>query len=282
MYNILSFSIIIISLIIIIVIISRKFPALANLDIDTVKSEKETKMKERIISNRLKRNIIKWLSKAQKFSQPIFKNIGVLFTWLYKKSVNLREKYKEESKLPETDIRKKTEVLFFDYEELEKKNEIDEAEKKLIEIIGLESKNIKAFKELGRLYVMKKNFTEAKETIKHSIKLLEAEEEEYNTQNNGDAKQIMEKPFDFNTEKGSAYLTLSLVCQSMENMEEADEFIKQALQIEPNNPRYLDTWLEISIIKKDKLAAEEAIERLEQANPENQKLGELKAKINEL
>lgn len=282
MYNLLSFSIIIISLIIIIVIVSRKFPALANLDINTVKSEKETKMKKRIIGNRLKRNIIKWFSRLQKIGRPILEHIGIFFAWVYKKLIDLREKYKEESKLPEIDIRKRTEILFVDYEELENKNELDEAEKKLIEIIGLESKNIKAFKELGRLYVMKKNFVEAKETIKHLIKLLEAEEDEYNAQCNSDSRQIIEKPFDFNIEKSSAYLTLSLICQSIGGLEEADEFIKQALQIEPNNPRYLDTWLEISIIKKDKPAADEAMERLEQANPENQKLEELKARIKEL
>jgi hypothetical protein len=57
---------------------------------------------------------------------------------------------------------------------------------------------------------------------------------------------------------------------------------RKALEIEPNNPRYLDTILEISIIKKDKVLANETYKRLKEVNPENQKLAEIKEEIAEL
>ena len=44
------------------------------------------------------------------------------------------------------------EELFLEGQEKDKGEEYDEAEKKYIEIISLDSKNIKAFKMLGRLY----------------------------------------------------------------------------------------------------------------------------------
>ena len=75
MYNIIPLLLILISLSVIIVIVARKFTVLANLDVANIPAEKEAKFKERIISNRLKRNIIQWSAKFSRLIQPV--SIGV-------------------------------------------------------------------------------------------------------------------------------------------------------------------------------------------------------------
>jgi len=283
MYDLLPFSIVVISLIVTIYIVVRKFPALASLDINTVQEEKEIRIKERIVSNRLKRNIVKWGTRIQKFFIPIIDLIKKLFINLYKKLISLKDKYKEDAIRAEVDVKQKINSLFLEFDDLEKDGSLDEAEKRLIEVIGLESKNIRAFKELGQLYVAKKNYVEARESFKHLIKLLEMEEESESQAIEGDVNVNINKTvIDYKTEKGSVYLHLALVNQYLENYEEAAVYIALALGVEPNNPRYLDTWVEISIIKKDKATALEAWERLAKANPENQKLEEIKDRIEEL
>ena len=49
-------------------------------------------------------------------------------------------------------------------------------EKIYIEIIGLDSQNIKAFRELGQIYFQRKEYEEAKQTLEHILKLQEDEE----------------------------------------------------------------------------------------------------------
>ncbi|MBI3626728.1 tetratricopeptide repeat protein, partial [Candidatus Uhrbacteria bacterium] len=56
----------------------------------------------------------------------------------------------------------------------------------------------------------------------------------------------------------------------------------KAVKIEPNNPKYLDQLLEMSIITRDKETAEDVLGRLEAVNPGNQKLTEFRQRIEEL
>ncbi|MEA3398159.1 MAG: hypothetical protein U9R06_00245, partial [Patescibacteria group bacterium] len=78
------------------------------------------------------------------------------------------------------------------------------------------------------------------------------------------------------------YFEMSLVCRAMDNLQGSLVNISQALKLEPNNPRYLDAKLEISIMNKDKISALDAYEKLAEVNPENQKLKELKGQVDEL
>src|SRR3990167_8649123 len=152
MYNIIPLILILISFGIIIFIVIKKFPALANLDIENMPAEKEAKFKERIIGNRLKRNLVKWNSKVSRVVKPVGEASGDLAKWVNKRLVELRDSYKKELEINNLDLNNKTNQLFREAEDLVKKEESGEAEKKLIEIIGLDNRNIKAFRMLGDLY----------------------------------------------------------------------------------------------------------------------------------
>jgi len=57
------------------------------------------------------------------------------------------------------------------------------------------------------------------------------------------------------------------------------EAAHQAVYLEPENPHYLDNLLEVSIIVGDQKLAKKIFARLEEVNPENNKLGAFKARI---
>jgi len=262
MYNIIPLILILISLSVIIVIIVRKFSALASLDVENIPAEKEAKFKERIISSRLKRNIIKWSAKLSRSVKPIGYLISKFFKWSYNKLNELKEDYKNKEILTDSGHEQRIKRLFAEAEEFKKENDLTALEKKYIEIIGLDSKNIKAFKALAQLYFERQDHEEAEQTFEHILKLKE---------DNEDAHDFSQTYFD-----------LALVCQAMNNTKKATANIKKALNIEPNNPRYLDTMLEISIINKDKPLALDAYKKLAEVNPDNQKLAEFKKQIDEL
>jgi len=231
-------------------------------DVDNIPAEKEARVKERIISSRLKRNIFKWSSRMTKVFRFLGEKLGIFSKWVYNKLHELKESYGAEIFLPTADKEKKIGELSVEAEEMIGEDNFKEAEKRLIEIIGLDSQNIEAFKNLGNLYFENKNYEDARQTFAHTLKL---------TKDNGNNEEIAEINFD-----------LSLVNRDDGRLDEALKEIKESLRTAPNNPRYLDIMLEISIMKKDKVLALDAYDKLAQANPDNQKLKDLKKQIDGL
>lgn len=257
MYNIIPLILMLISLGIIIFIVVRKFPVLANVDVENIPKEKEAKFKEKIIIGQLKRNIVKWSSKITKLARPLGAAISNFFHWALDKLHEIKEGYKNETVLKEADIDKKIASSLDEAKDLVAKDDFETAEKKLIEAINLDNKNIEAFKALGELYFRKKSYNEASQTLKHVLKLTKGQD-------------------------SGAYFDLSLVYKEMGDYDSALANISNALKIEPNSPRHLDALLEISIMNKDKISALKAHKKLKEVNPENQKLEELKRQIDEI
>ena len=57
---------------------------------------------------------------------------------------------------------------------------------------------------------------------------------------------------------------------------------KEALKLQPNNPKLLDLLLKISIMVKDKKIANSTLKLLKLADPENQKIQDLENEVNGL
>jgi len=286
MYNIIPILLILISLSVIIVIVSQKFSVLAALDVDSIPAEKEAKFKERIISNRLKRNLVKWTAKFSVVSAPLVKATGNFFVSKLQKLLEAKSNYRTHANLDAEQI---IEQLFSQAEELTKRGDLDAAEKKYIEVIGCDSKNVKAFKELGQIYFEKKEFEEAKQTFEHILKLKQ-DEDIYGQLaqiarakgNLNEAREEYLKSINLNKQNAQTHFNLSEVYRAMGKGKEALASLKKALKMEPANPRYLDTMLEISIIIKDKALALDAYGKLLKVNPENNKLAEIKRQIDEI
>lgn len=272
MFNILPLVLILLALSTIIFIVVRKFSVLANLDVETIPAEREAKFKERIIGNKIKRSFYKYFNRFFRFLSPLGGKINELFKLIYKKLLDFKESNKEEEKIKVEDTEQAIIRMFAEADNFIKDENFDEAEKRYIEIISLDSKNIVAFKKLAKVYFDRKDFNEAKQTYNHVLKLLEKDL--------GELSEAQSE--DQNTQISEIYFELAKTEKEIGNNEEAQKAIQEALTNEPNNPRYLDTLIEISIINKNKEIARDALKRLKKANPENQKLTDIKKQIDEL
>ena len=287
MYNLIPLILIFASLAVIIYIAVRKFPALASLDAANIPAEKEARIKERILSSRLKRTILKWNVKFGKLWRPLASAFTNSSRWLYHRLIDLKEGYKMNPVVPPEEVEKNIQVLFEEADNLRRQNELALVEKKLIEIISFEPKSIKAFKQLAQLYFERKELEEAKQTFEHILKLHEGDEEAYeglaqiatNSGNLDIASEEYLASLGFDKQRSQTLYNLALVYEQMNNQTEALNTVKQALILEPMNPRYLDTALRLSIMLKDKEIALESYEDLKQSNPDNQKLVEFKEQI---
>ena len=280
MYNIIPLILILLGLSVIIVIVIRKFSVLAALNVETIQAEREANFKEKIISSRLKRNFYKYWNRLLKVTRPLGSGLGNFFKWLHNRLIEFKESNRPEPVASLND-EQKVARLFTDAEEMVKAENFDRAEKNYIEIISLDKKNIKAFRGLGKLYFSRKDFHEARQTFEHVLKLCEKAlaEDGHLSGRTGENEQATGEMMNA---LAATYYDIALVCESTANPDGAAKNADNAIKLEPNNPRYLDFKVGISIIRKDKIAALDAYQKLLAVNPENQKLAEFEEKIKEL
>lgn len=256
-YNIIPLIIIIVSLVIIIVIVIRKFPSLAAVDTSSVIEIKEAEVKHRLLKDRLKRKILSIMERTKRITTPLWLWIKDVFSDLYKRTVELEKKYQKEKReepLGETvDTKQKIRGLLNDAESLIDDEDYKEAEKKLIEIISLDKRNIEAYKRLAEIYFKQKQYGQSEEILRHLLRM--------------------------DPENDSFYLQLGEIAQEKGNNELALEYFQKAIDLAPNHPKNLDHLLEIAIILGKQKIAKNTFKKLKEVNPENRKLEEFKEKI---
>ncbi len=263
----LAISLIIISFLIILFIILKKFPALAILDVDKMPQEKESQFKEKIIRQRLERDISKASSLIAKLWQYLNNVFAQLFLSPYQKLKKVKENYLRNKKISYSDRQERIGRLLSNAQQAIKDEDYKQAEADLIEIISLDAKNIKSFFLLGSVYFQQKDYHQALATWQHSLKLF---------------SQLKKEKIETNILKQEILFELALSSLSLQELDQAQDYLEEALEIEANNPRFLDLIFDLSIIKKDKERANLYYQRLMEVNPENMKLVELKKQIDEL
>jgi len=251
------------SLGVVVFLIIKSFPKLSRIDTSTISSEKQAEVKSSLMEERLERKFKQAGGLVEKVFKPVF---NVIFESLTKfreiiktraKHYAERSKAKKEPSLEDREnIRQKVNKLFTEAEEFYKNEDWSEAEKKYLEIISLDMKNIEAYEKLGWAYFEMKDHEHAKETFEFIKKI--------------------------NPKDSEIYYGLGKICLELDKKEEALINFKEAVMLSPNNPKTLDALLDTAITLKDKYLANSTYDKLKQVNPENQKLEELKNRIIEL
>ena len=264
MSNLAFVLIILLAAIIIIIIIARHFPALAVLDVDNIPEEKERQVKEKIIRDRISRKF----SFFNNLSKKISKISDRIYNFFQSKLLELQKKnqeIQEEKHLLNVSLMEKNKILFSQVEDLLKNENWEGAEKKLIDIISLDDKNFLAFFELGEVYRIEEKWQEAKQTLSYANKLAEVFPEKVSK-----------------NELANLNYSLALINKELNDLSEAKDGLLKSLEIDPNNPRYLDLMLDLCIIKKEKLSALKYLEKIKEINPDNNNISKWAEETNSL
>lgn len=244
---------------VVLAIIFRKFSVLASLDMNSVPQEQQDRKKEDIVEMRLRRKIEAIKKGFLKVWKPLAKFVAAVASRLYQTVMNLEKKYQAgaESVSEAIEInQQKVLSLLNEADGLVKGDDLAAAEKKLIEVIGLDHRNLEAYKRLGQIYLMQKEYEHAIESLQHALKLDEKE--------------------------AAIYGEISEVYGMIDDKEKALMYIKEAVKRDSKNPKYIDAWVEKSINTGDKFSAEQALRKLKKVNPENQKIKEYKQTVKEM
>ena len=290
-----GFIIIAICAAIIIFIIVRKIPKLRIIDVDSMVGEKQAKIKEELLWQRVARKVKERSEPLIGAGSDIKKNTQGFLTDLQDKAKNLEQRYAAERRAskpikvkPGTED--KLSNLLEEAKRLAGEDNLAEAEEKYIEVISLDHHNVGAYQGLANIYIKNKNYIQAKETLDFIVKMGKADEKTYSmlgeiSYKDGSYKEAEEYykiVLGLNKNIAQYHIDLAKVYISMENRENAQRSLKNAHEIEPKNPKTLDLLLENSIILGNKDEAKEYLKEFKILNPENPKLDEWKSKIKDL
>ena len=270
-------------------LVVRRFPDLKNLDINSLPEVRNQAVRSKILKQKFERQSSQMKKGIFKALSPV-KSASKIFSHRLKKLVeDLEEKYSFHNDDQE-DNQKTSETLLGEAEAALKNEETEIAEKKLIEILAKDRKNVKAYEFLGELYFNNKQYDQAEEVYKYLLKLHAVKDSAYDKLGRIAMKKekFEEAEIDFlssldvNNKVAAYYDDLAQVYRAVKKDEQALDCYLRAVTIEPNNPKYLDQLIEYSIKIGDKGLARRTYNQLKKINPENGKLSDFEASIEKM
>jgi tetratricopeptide (TPR) repeat protein len=287
------------SLLTMLVVVIRKVPQLSLLDVENAPEIKEEKKKMEFLKKRVEARADKTRKERRAEWQPVvaqFTRIQSAFRQYVGNIERMiaREKVRVERRIARRptahaqgeDLRTMLQEGGFAYDQ----GDWETAEKKYLAVIRLDAKNKEAYLGLGNVYRKQGQSTEARETYAFvaqldpnddavRVKLAELAEEAGDT---AEAIRQYEAAVVLNANLAPRFGKLGELLSGIGQYQTASEAARQALELEPENPKYLDMMAETSILSGRKDAALAAYEALRMANPENQKLAALKDRIEKM
>ncbi len=284
---------------VILFIIIRKFPQLANLDIHNLPEEKIYRKKREIINKRVEASSGLLKERFGKILLPIDKlwrkfqlqfriYVGKIERLLHhEQSLKTRLKNKFVSN---EENQQKVDQLIQEGEHQLKEGSYDKAEGSFIAAIKINAKSAAAYRGLGDTYLAKNSIEEAKQTYKFLVKMKPQDDNVFVklaeiAENNGDMEEAIEyyqQAVLVNDSLSPRFYHLAELLLKVNQPQVAKEAVLQAVELEPQNPRYLDLLIEIAIICGNKDLALKGYGELRLVNPENQKLVSFKDRISKM
>jgi tetratricopeptide (TPR) repeat protein len=276
-----SFLIVVACLAGIIKIIARRWHALTSIDLENLPAERDAKTKKKILSERLKRRFYEIKTRTAERSAPVFSRIGTTIQdfsshihGMVEAALRHKQIQKEEERgVPVTESTALSRLLRDAAAYLEKQ-EYDEAEKRYIDAVALDPKNLEAYAGLATIYKAQKEWAGAQEVLEY----LRSHLREHAQKGDSDAAERSA----YEMRLAESLIQLSDVYRVQDTFDEARSAMEQALEIQPQNPKFLDAALELYIMIGTQKEARAMLKRLKEANPENQKIADFEDRIRAL
>jgi len=272
----LSLLLIIVALAVLFFVFFHKMPLLANIDIANLPAEREAAKKQAIIDDRIRRQLAKHNWWWRSLLEPLYSRIKAAF-WQGYGYLQKLDRQHLKTRLQATGLNwQRAKQLLTDAEEALKKDDLARAEQLAVESLELDKSQLDSFVVLAEIYEEQKKYQEAEETWIYVVKRLGQKYRADQARGHSEAAREVGRHL------ADYQCTLGQLCLHNDHLERADQYLKQALKLEQKNPRYLDTMLEISIIRKDRVTAVPIFDTLAEVDPANTNLADYQARIRQL
>lgn len=244
----------------ILVVLIRVSPRVSVIDVETIAKERVRKVKEQLIMDRFARLRNKRLGAVAKGARGAVQGASKLGRRAVQKLYKLEQQYKklQQAAMSGTHTLDEdaTKRLLDEAETLVREEEYIPAEKKYIEVISHQPKNIRAYEGLGNLYLKDRKFDQARETLSFALKI---------------------SPND-----ASIHMSLAEIELKEDHAPEALVHLRKCFEKRPKNPKYLDLYLETSLDEEAVDDAKKALAQMKEVNPENTKIPEWEERLKQV
>jgi len=271
-------------------VVGKKFPQLKLIDLKTLAKERHAQVKSRIMKDRFDRSMGKISKRSASVATGLRTKIDRAYHGLYDKLKTMEAEAEAESpSAPEVRTSRVTRLLESAKALLEE-DRPEEAEKKYIDVLRIDPQAVEAYRGLAEVYIDMKSYDQARETLEFLLKLNKDDDRAFERLgaievfrgNFREAEERFLASIAVAGDVASHRVQLAKVYLQTGEEKKAWEQFRLALASEPYNPKYLDYFLETSILVGDAEAAAEALNALEAANPENAKLEGFRERVREL
>jgi len=275
-------------------LLTKRFPQLANVDVEGLPGAKDDQVKQKILEDKLKRDVSKQVKSLREFfGLKSFSFSGLVKSWQDRLQLLEREYRRLRNRDLKSEVKKSKALgdLLENAQTYIESEEYDKAEDLLIDALNFNEHSVEAYLLLAEVYKGKRELAHAKETLEYILTLTHNEDPKVFhsmaqlSRERGDLKEAEEeylRSISLDANNYLYYLQLAEVYKGMEDNAKALEVAKKSLVLAPNNPKILDFLVEISIILRDKEQGLEYLDKLKEVNPENKKLASLREKLSAL
>lgn len=277
-------------------VVFRKFPLLANLDLQNLPQEKLAQKKKEMVSRRVQVEHGRLILNFIKLMKPVERLWGRLqlkfriYVGQIERLLHHEQRAKidaELAQLPSEAVDSKLTSLISEGEQNLERGSLEKAEELFIAAIKMDAKFAPAYRGLGDTYLAKGALKEAEETYQYlmqlspkddgaMVKISELCEKQGKIE---EAINFLQQAVIANDSLSSRFFHLAELLLRVNQPSVAKEAIVQAVDLESRNPKYLDLLTETGILCGDKVLAERGLAELRLVNPQNQKLESFQGRI---
>lgn len=165
-----------------------------------------------------------------------------------------------------------------------------DAERRYLEVLTLDKRNIDGFRGLGQIYLKQRLFPQAKETFEYLQKIGKADDTVYAglaeialaNENIALAERMRMKAVSESPKQAHRHAELAEFYLEQDEPEKAWPEAKTASELEPGSAKYLELSLETAILLGDRNEAKERFQKLRLLIEDQSRFQSWKKKIDEL
>ncbi len=274
-------------------VIARHWKELILLDPHSIKEEREREQRETLIRRRFDRLRTDRFAALARVSKQLRTSAQNAYAKAYGRLKALESVYQNMASpfaavAPSTRERIKT--LLSEARSLARDLKWADAERRYLEMLSIEPRNVEAYQGLGQIYLRQRLFPQARETFEFVLKMKKADDVTYSglaeiAEADGQvalAESYLLKAGDLNPKSAHRQAELAEWYVAHGQAEKAKGFAHRASELEPTSAKYAELSLEVAMALKDVAEARRGYERLRLLTEDHRKYQSWKEKIDAL
>ena len=278
------------ALIVMAVIVLRHWKEIRLLDPDTIKEERERQKREELLLQRFERMRAEKMGPLKAVSTRVLTSAKKAYHEVYLRLVRL-EKYYKQAKAPfammAPSVKDRMKLLLDEARSLARDLKWAEAERRYLEALNIDGRNLDAYKGLGTIYLKQKLYPQATETFEFLVKMKKADDTCFAAladiaEAEGDnlkEEEMRKKAVEFRPRLANRQVELAELYIRLKDYSKAWACANRATELDPKSAKYLELSLEAAILVRDRTEAKLRYDKLRLLSEDRPRLQSLKERI---